>query len=577
MLSKLIDYFRDEEDTDPAFIGLMRNIVIAVALTNAALIPLVTGLIGEGSFNPPAITALTITFALECLSLFFIFRKNILPAKALIPISLIAAITVIALNTNGLKNTALVAMPLVLLISSALLKWRSILISTPLAILAVVIIAIFDLNGKIPFVPSGLDDAIILPILLFGGARIIQATAGRLSENLKRSRASEQMHKEENIELNELRAQLEERVSRRTADLDAASRFNQRRARQFEAITQVNRAITSIQDLDTLLPRITQVISEQFDIYHAGIFLLDEQREFAVLRAANSEGGQRMLKRGHKLEVGQAGIVGFVTATGQPRIALDVGSDPVHFENPDLPHTHSEIALPLRYEGRIIGALDVQSIQSSAFGEGDIEILSTLSDQVAIAINNTQVLERARKALEESKIESEKTMREAWKAMRPKTSETGFQFTDSMLKPLEHRLEGEHIREAVVKNIPVLSRRTESTPSNIVIPIQLRGRVVGVINLRPRNQREFTSDDLDIAQAVTERLSLAIETATLLQSTQHRADIERLTTQISARISSSTRFEAILQAAAEELSKALSGSDVLVQIEPHSMEMEMSS
>jgi hypothetical protein len=71
-----------------------------------------------------------------------------------------------------------------------------------------------------------------------------------------------------------------------------------------------------------------------------------------------------------------------------------------------------------------------------------------------------------------------------------------------------------------------------------------------------------------------ERLSLAIETATLIQSTQHRADIERLTAQISSRIGDSTRFETILQTAAEELSKALGGSDVLVQIEPLSVEME---
>jgi GAF domain-containing protein len=317
------------------------------------------------------------------------------------------------------------------------------------------------------------------------------------------------------------------------------------------------------------------VISEQFDIYHAGIFLLDEQREFAVLRAANSEGGRRMLERGHKLEVGQSGIVGFVTATGQPRIALDVGSDPVHFENPDLPQTHSEIALPLRYEGRIIGALDVQSTQSNAFGQGDIEILSILADQVAAAINNTLVLENARQALAESKSALEKTVQEAWKVLQPKTTGMGFQWSNSALAPLEKHLEGDHIREAVKKNAPAVSR-AEKSLSNIAIPIQLRGQVVGVINLRARGERDLTSDDLDIAQAVTERLSLAIETATLIQSTQHRADIERITTQISARISSSSRFETILQAAAEELSKALSGSDVLVQIEPASMEMEMS-
>ena len=94
-----------------------------------------------------------------------------------------------------------------------------------------------------------------------------------------------------------------------------------------------------------------------------------------------------------------------------------------------------------------------------------------------------------------------------------------------------------------------------------------------VINLRTNNNYQLTNDDTEIAEAVAERLSLAIESATLLQSTQHRADIERVTTDISSKISSSTRFETILQTAAQELSKALGGSDVLVQIEPIASKM----
>ena len=95
------------------------------------------------------------------------------------------------------------------------------------------------------------------------------------------------------------------------------------------------------------------------------------------------------------------------------------------------------------------------------------------------------------------------------------------------------------------------------------------------MNLRSRNHYSITKDDVDIAEAVSERLSLAIETATLLQTTQHRADIERVTTDISSKINSSTRFETILQTAAQELSRALGGSEVIVQIEPTAMTLGM--
>ena len=574
MFSRMIEYFRDEEDSDPAFIRLTRNIVIFVVLVNAALLPLVSGLLGEGARNPPAFIALSITLMVEGLSLYFTIRGSVYMAKVAVPFALIAAVTIISLNTNGLKNAAITGIPVVLLISSILLRRRSIFLITPAAIIATIIIAVFDLNGKIPFVTVGLDDAIIIPILLIGTARIIQLTIGRLNDSLNRTRISEQKQKEENIELTKLRTLLEERVNQRTAELDAANQFNLRRARQFEAISQVNRAIASIQDLDVLLPRIAQVISEQFKIYHTGIFLLDANREFAVLRASNSAGGNKMLARGHKLQVSQTGIVGFVTATGQPRIALDVGTDAIYFDNPDLPETHSEIALPLRYEERVIGALDVQSTEPNAFNQDDMEVLLTLADQVAAAINNAQTIENAKKALIESQIALGKTIQDSWKVMRPKSPGIGFQLVNSALLPLERGLEGEHIREALTKGIPAIFNQ-EGTPSSMAIPISLRGQVIGVINLNTRNQRKLTTDDVDIARAVTERLSLAIETATLLQATQHRADIERVTTEISSKISSSTQFEAILQTAAQELSKALGGSDVLVQIEPVSIQLGM--
>ena len=81
-----------------------------------------------------------------------------------------------------------------------------------------------------------------------------------------------------------------------------------------------------------------------------------------------------MLSRQHKLAVGKLGIVGNVTATGLARIATDVGEDAVFFNNPDLPETRSEMALPLQINQEIIGAIDIQSKYADAFHEEDIEL-----------------------------------------------------------------------------------------------------------------------------------------------------------------------------------------------------------
>jgi len=565
MNSKVLEYFTDPEDNEPSFIRMTRNILIFVIVVNIALLPLVTGIAGEGSRNPRAFVTLLITLALEGISLYYVLRGKVLRAKVTVPLALLVAVTIISLNTNGLKNTSMVGLPIILLIAAILWGRRALFVITPLAMVAVAIVAAADLSGAIPFVAAGLDDAVIIPILLIGCAAIIQLLIARLNENIQSARENERIYLEENRELTELRSTLEERVDQRTLDLETANQNNERRARQFEAVAQVASAISNIQDLEALLPRIAQVISDQFGHYHTGIFLLDDAGEYAVFRATNSPGGRKMLARGHKLLVGQTGIVGHVTAMGQPRIALHAGADSVYFDNSDLPNTRSEIALPLRIGGEIIGALDLQSEEENAFEQEDIAAFATLADRASIAIQNTRALEDARRALVEAQSAYGGSVREAWKVMRPQTIGTGLQLVDSAIKPLDNPSMEEFVRNAVEQDKTTTS---SVRPGTLAIPIRMRGQVIGVMSLKNNSQVAWTVDDVDIAEAVAERLSLAIETVSLLRTAQHRAEIERITTDISTKIGSSSRFETIMQTAAQELSRALGGSDVLVQIEP---------
>lgn len=568
MFKAITNFFSSPDDKDPSFIRLTRNILVFVIFVNIAILPLVTGIVGgEGARNPVAFIALCINIVFELISLFLVSRGKLTLTKLVVPIGLILSVIVIALQSNGLKNTALVSLPIILVISAILLGKRSVFFTTPITILSVIFVAYTDLTGNIRVTPAGLDDAIIIPVLLVGAAAIINLLILRLNENIERAQASEEIQKRENAELNELRSSLEERVSQRTTQLQVANQINERRARQFQAVAEVTKIISSIQTLETLLPRITQVISEQFNVYHTGIFLVDKKREYAVLRAANSDGGKKMIELGHKLLIGQTGIVGFVTATGQPRIALDVGADATFFNNPNLPNTHSEMALPLRYANEIIGALDVQSIEPNAFNQDDVDVLFTLADQVAVAINNAATIEDAQNSLREAQTAIRKSTLDAWQVMKPRNVQYGYALTETLVKPLEAPLSDDHVQGVLMKGERMVSDEV------LAIPIRLRGQVVGVINLNTKKKFHLTDDDVDIVQAITERLSLALENATLLESTKNRADFERVTSDITSRISSSTRFETILQTAAQELSKALGGSDVLVQIEPVALEL----
>ncbi|RME72770.1 MAG: GAF domain-containing protein, partial [Chloroflexi bacterium] len=177
-----------------------------------------------------------------------------------------------------------------------------------------------------------------------------------------------------------------------------------RRAEQFRAVAEVGEAVAGLIDLNEVLTKTVNLIRDRFGFYHVSIFLLDDKQEWAVVRASTGEVGKIMVERPHRLKVGGQSIVGFVTGNAQPRIALDVGQDAVHFDNPLLPNTRSEMALPLIYRGTVIGALDVQSTEANAFTDEDVETLQIMADQLASAISNARLFEQLQTGLMEQGI-----------------------------------------------------------------------------------------------------------------------------------------------------------------------------
>lgn len=164
-----------------------------------------------------------------------------------------------------------------------------------------------------------------------------------------------------------------------------------KRTIQLQTAAEVSRAITSILDINILLPNVVELIRSHFDYYYVGIFLLDETRQWAELRAATGEVGQKLIAQGHRLPVGESSMVGWCIVHRTSRIALDVGVDAVQFRNPLLPLTRSEMALPLITHGEVIGAMTIQSTLPAAFSRVDSTALQSLADQVANAIENARL------------------------------------------------------------------------------------------------------------------------------------------------------------------------------------------
>lgn len=459
--------------------------------------------------------------------------------------------TMLAVGGSGIRGTGFVSYLVVMLLAGLLLGVRA---ATGVAILSVLSgfsLAAMEATGAIKFTP---DEPWIVAIefsfIFLISIIIIRLTINSLETTLNVSRVNARQLKYNNLELTKLRDALELRIQERTASLE-------KRASQIQTVSNLAREIAAVQDVDTLLPDITKMVSEQFGFYHTGIFLLDETGEFAVLRATNSEGGRRMLARGHRLYRDSNSVVGYATSSGEPRIALDVGTDSVYFNNPDLPETRSEMTLPLRVRGRIIGALDVQSTQKNAFVQEDISILSTLADQIAIAIENARLFAEAQKALLEAQETYEKYVSQSWNTFAKQVRNAGYVFDGKQVFPLDAQFKREQNRS--VRQTGELS--LEKPASTVAVPIKVRGQIIGYLDIRSKKgERSWTRDEITLLEAAAERAALALENARLVESAQRRAARERAIGDISTKIGAVNSFEYILQTAVEELGRKIGGA-----------------
>ncbi len=208
-------------------------------------------------------------------------------------------------------------------------------------------------------------------------------------------------------ELQREREQLEQRVAERT-------KLIERRTTQIVTGAEVARAASAELNPDELLRQAVNLIRERFELYYVGAFLMDETGRYAVLRVGTGEAGQAMLANRHRLEVGGNSMIGRSVSEGQARLALDVGFEGIRFNNPALPNTRSEMALPLIARDRVLGAVTIQSDQPEAFSPEDIVSLQGMTDLIAIALDNAHLFQEAQNALAEVTTLHQRYLSQAW-------------------------------------------------------------------------------------------------------------------------------------------------------------------
>ena len=327
-------------------------------------------------------------------------------------------------------------------------------------------------------------------------------------------------------QLDELQTNLESQIEERTE--------------QLRATAEVGRAASSILDPDELVEEIVNLITERLGYYYAAIFILSPDGSWAELRSATGEAGAALKARQHRLSVGGKSMVGSAVSLRQARIAHDVGLEAVRFNNPLLPETRSEIALPLMVGGRVLGALDAQSTEPNAFDEEKTETLLGMANQVAVALENARLYKEAQEALREIRANQQTQLSTAW----------------SQIAETEEKLEFSIGQE---------NYRTENEGAKMNIPLALRDQIIGEVSIV--GDENWSDDDRAWVSAVARQAAFAIENARLLEESQQTALQERVVSEITSKIWSSTTIEGILQVAITELGRTLGANEAIIKLE----------
>ncbi len=354
--------------------------------------------------------------------------------------------------------------------------------------------------------------------------------------------------------LQDLFGGLEQKVAERTQILEQRSTY-------LEGSAKVSQVVASILDPDDLIQQVVSLIREQFDLYYVGLFLVDAKNEWAVLQAGTGEAGREMLASKHRLKIGE-GMIGWSVANAKSRIALDVGEDATRFENPVLPETRSEGALPLRSRGRVLGALTVQSNQPAAFNQDIITRLQTMADQIAVALDNAELFAKSEAALEAQHKAYGELSHEAWSSLsRSQTIPRYISNAPNSTYPVAEEQTSEALE--AIRN----EKFIQDDKLTAIIPIKSRGQVLGGVKLRkPKDGGDWTQDQLETVITLAEQLGISLESARLFDQSQRKAQREATLSDISEKIGASMRMENIIQTTVRELGEALNSPEVVFRL-----------
>jgi len=477
---------------------------------------------------------------------------------------------VIAFARGGLAGDGRVFLLVLPAVALILVGVRSGAVMALLSVLAFVVFTVLAQQGWMEGWLVHLDNPLTLEPWVYGGA-VFAMLLGLLLLLLWRFHRFQmgtlRTARRTAAELAQAQTLLQERADR----LEEANRLLQERTHALETAAEVARQIAALREEGELVERFVNLLCERFVLYHVGLFRLDRRREYAVLQIASSEGGKRLVERGYRVPLDTENPVAEAVRSGR-RVFLP-SSAPV----PELRWTRWQIVFPLQARGEVLGALDIHIADEQPPSEEQIEILQTLVDQFTVGLENARLFERIRESLEElSRVYQVMTV-EAWEQFVEEGPGVQRYWVEE--SPIPEEVWRPLFEEARLRGKPVSARVGEEGDGRyaLAVPVKLRGVSIGVIGFhRPVEAGAWQPREITLAEAVAERMALALENVRLLEETRRRAARERAVSEVTARLARSLDVEGVLRAAARELGQLPQVVEAVVQLVPPEAEAEPS-
>jgi GAF domain-containing protein len=333
--------------------------------------------------------------------------------------------------------------------------------------------------------------------------------------------------------------------------------------RLLQSVAEAGQTLTKILDVEELLPSAVELIRSRFGFYHAQIFLVDEDGARARLVASTGATGQKLLAQKHQLAVGSQSVIGRVTSTGQPVIARS--TDPVYYRNELLPETRAELALPILDGSAIIGALDVQSRESTAFDPEITQALQVMANQLGTSIRNARLFEVQAQNARETKrlfLEAETNLREI-QQMNQQLTKVGWEHyllgkreTDGVTL-LNDRFVADTSWTASLTQAAQTRQSVSDSQSGVIsVPVMLGGEVIGAIEVESDSTSQI-DESVEMVKAVAQRLAISLDKARLFEESQEATAREQRINDIVARYQTINSVDDLLRVTLSELSQTL--------------------